>query len=269
LRKDAVDYYDTVLCVGDHHIREIRASEKMYGLKFKQLVKYGYTRLDTLIEEHQRRRQKEPELIDGKKRILIAPSFGEHSILEAMGCELIDLLLRANYHVTARPHPVTQRHHPQSIQKIRDAFKEHPQFVLETEIRSHDSLHQSHCMISDWSGVSLEYAFALERPVIFIDVPRKIKNPDWEELSLELIEIKIRREIGEVVSAHRLNDLPQVIESLCAKAGQHKEQIRAARERTVFNIGKTGKVGADHIIRIASECKKNKEEGLREAAVSS
>ena len=33
-------------------------------------------------------------------------------------------------------------------------------------------------MVSDWSGVAMEFAFGLERPVLFIDVPRKTNNPE-------------------------------------------------------------------------------------------
>ena len=48
-------------------------------------------------------------------------------------------------------------------------------------------------MISDWSGISMEYAFTFERSVIFIDVPKKILNPNADDLPLEPIEISIRK----------------------------------------------------------------------------
>ena len=54
LRKGALDNYDTIFCVGDHHEKEIRATEKRYGLKEKKLIKYGFGRLDTLLQEKQK-----------------------------------------------------------------------------------------------------------------------------------------------------------------------------------------------------------------------
>ena len=51
LRKGAVDNYDTIFCVGPHHVNEIKATEKFYGLKSKKLIKYGFGRLDTLLQE--------------------------------------------------------------------------------------------------------------------------------------------------------------------------------------------------------------------------
>ena len=50
LRKGAIDNYDTIFCVGPHHKKEILETEKIYELKPKKLVEYGFGRLDTLLE---------------------------------------------------------------------------------------------------------------------------------------------------------------------------------------------------------------------------
>mgnify|MGYP003326545469 CR=1 FL=1 len=42
-----------------------------------------------------------------------------------------------------------------------------------------ESLHRSDLMISDWSGAALDYALGLNKPVLFIDVPRKVNNLDY------------------------------------------------------------------------------------------
>ena len=41
------------------------------------------------------------------------------------------------------------------------------------------SFDKADLMISDWSGVAFEFAFGLEKPVIFIDLPKKINNSDF------------------------------------------------------------------------------------------
>ena len=51
LRKGAVDNYDTIFCVGPHQVKEIRETEKVYSLKEKKLINYGYGRLDTLLQK--------------------------------------------------------------------------------------------------------------------------------------------------------------------------------------------------------------------------
>ena len=51
----AFDDYDSVLCAGPHHVDEIRATEKIGSLPSKQLVEYGYPRLDSILEEAEAR----------------------------------------------------------------------------------------------------------------------------------------------------------------------------------------------------------------------
>ena len=54
LRKGAVDNFDTIFCVGEHHEKEIREIERMYDLKEKNLLKYGFGRLDNLLDEKEK-----------------------------------------------------------------------------------------------------------------------------------------------------------------------------------------------------------------------
>jgi YidC/Oxa1 family membrane protein insertase len=44
LRKEALDNFDTIFCVGPHHVNEIKATEKLYELKPKKIINYGFGR---------------------------------------------------------------------------------------------------------------------------------------------------------------------------------------------------------------------------------
>ena len=99
-----------------------------------------------------------------------------------------------------RPHLRTLRDSTKLMDSIKENFGKNPNFILEKGVITFDSLNNSLCMISDWSGISLEYAFTFERPVIFIDVPKKVLNPNSGDISLETIEVSIRNKVGHVVS---------------------------------------------------------------------
>ena len=254
LRKGAIDHFDTIFCVGPHHVKEIRTAEDVYGLKAKNLIEYGYGHLDALLKETSTPKQQIP-IDDGKKHIIVAPSFGVDSLLETKSLEIIKILLDAQYHVTVRPHPITTRKSPHIIKRIQDKFQSNSDFILETDTSSYDSFYASDCMISDWSGVSMEYAFALNQPVIFIDVPKKINNPDFEDIHCEPIEISIRTEIGDVISPNQLGELPKKINSLLENVEKFRKQIHEVCLRTVFNVGRSRIIGAKYIVKIADECK--------------
>tara|TARA_B100001105_G_scaffold16403_1_gene11911 strand:+ start:101 stop:1273 length:1173 start_codon:yes stop_codon:yes gene_type:complete len=252
LRKGALDNYDTIFCVGQHHVNEIRETEKVYGLKSKNLINYGYGRLDTLLQERENFQRINHNT---KDLIIIAPSYGNNNLLEKCGPGLIAIFLKLNFKVMLRPHFITLRDSTKLINSIKEKFGKNRNFVLERDIIPSDSFHNSLFMISDWSGISLEYAFALERPVLFVDVPKKINNPDFEKIHCEIIETNIRREIGYVISPNELERIPEKINSLLQNLDEFRKKIIKIRSKTVFNIGKSAIMGAKHIIKIADEHK--------------
>ena len=252
LRKGALDNYDTIFCVGRHHVNEIRETEKVYGLKSKNLINYGYGRLDTLLQERENFQRINHNT---KDLIIIAPSYGNNNLLEKCGPGLIAIFLKLNFKVMLRPHFITLRDSTKLIDSIKEKFGKNRNFVLERGIIPSDSFHNSLCMVSDWSGISLEYAFALEQPVLFVDVPKKINNPDFEKIHCEIIETNIRREIGYVISPNELERIPEKINSLLQNLDKFRKKIIKIRSKTVFNIGKSAIMGAKHIIKIADEHK--------------
>ena len=260
-RKGAFDHYDTILCVGPHQVREIRETERLYGLKPKRLIKHGYGRLDTMLRDDRNRAAPRRASDVRARRVLVAPSWGPQGLLESSGQELTEVLLEAGYRVTVRPHPMTGRKRPSVIRELAKRFGDHPDFVLETDMTSRQSLADADIMVSDWSGAALEYAFAYERPVLFVDVPRKVNNPDYERVGCEPLEVSIRQEIGEVVSPQNLDRLPGSIEQLCADPAAFGERIRQVRNRTVYNPGTSGAVGAAAIAGIADEVMNQRDDG--------
>ena len=244
LRKGAVDNYDTIFCVGSHQVKEIRETEKVYGLKPKKLINYGYGRLDTLL---QKKKNSQLSNSNTKNLIIIAPSYGNDNLLERCGIKLIDILLKSNFKVMLRPHMRTLRDSTKLINSIKENFGKNPDFILEKGVIPYDLFHNSRCLISDWSGISLEYAFTYERPVLFIDVPEKILNVLLKDISLEPIEIAIRNKIGHVISPNNLEKIPKLIEGLDEYAQNINEQIKGVRSQTVYNIGKSAKIGAEYI----------------------
>jgi YidC/Oxa1 family membrane protein insertase len=248
-RSGAYDHYDTIFCVGPHHENEIREAEKLYDLPKKNLVKHGNSRLDSVILEASKRGKESLPSEKGKKRVLIAPSYGKNSLLEVCGIKLIHVLLGAGYSVTARPHPLTTRHNKALISEIIEKYGNDPDFSIETNVASQASLQSSHLIISDYSGAAFEFAFGLGRPALFIDVPRKVNNLKYEELKCEPFEVFIRSEIGAVVSPDDLKKIPEFVESLVLSQKSFDEKIKTLRSQNIFNVGVSGIAGAEAIIQ--------------------
>ena len=253
ISKGAFNHFDTIFCVGPHQIQEFRATEQLYNLKQKNLVECGYGLFDKLIRLRSSFPQQNFLSKNNKKKVLIAPSWGKQNLLESMGIELIKILLDAGYHVTVRPHPMTIKKSSKIIKQIKEKFKKNPDFLLDTNTSSFEQLFSSYALITDWSGISYEYAFACERPVIYVDVPKKAHNKEYEKIQLVPFETSIRDKIGEVVSPQNIKTIPEHIEFLYDHINDFQNKIQKIRNDVIFNIGESGKVTANEIIRIINE----------------
>lgn len=248
--EDSFDHYDTILCAGPHHEVEIRKREAMRGLPAKRLIPHGYYRLEQLLAE-----RRDPLPLDDSSEInvLLAPSWGERTILNLFGMELTGILLDAGFTLTLRPHFQTRWKTPDILDAITDRYGAHPKFRLVEQMGESDSLYDSHIMITDWSGAGMDYGLGLEKPVLYIDVPPKSRNDTWKELGLEPFEMSIREKIGAVISPGHLDDVPDEIRRLVANPDQFREQIATIREESVCNFGSSSTAAADAIDRIADE----------------
>ena len=252
ISKGAFNHFDTIFCVGPHQIQEFRAIEKLYNLKQKNLVECGYGLFDKLIRLRSSFPQQNFLSKNNKKKILIAPSWGKQSLLESIGIELIKILLDAGYDVTVRPHPMTIKKSPKIIKQIKE-FEKNPDFLIDTNTSSFEQLFSSYALITDWSGIGYEYAFGCERPVIYVDIPKKAHNKEYEKIQLIPFETSIRDKIGEVVSPKNIKTIPERIEFLYGHINDFQDKIQKIRNDAIFNIGKSGKVTANEIIRIINE----------------
>ena len=255
-RKGAFDHFDSVFCVGPHHIKEITTTESVYNLNHKKLIEYGYGLLDKLQKNKPLKNQENHS--DEKKKIVIAPSWGKKGLLETKGIQLVKILLDAGYHIIVRPHPMSIRKWPKKIKAMKNEFADEPNFEMENDISSFKSIYSAYGLISDWSGIAIEYAFACEMPVFYIDVPQKINNSSYKKISCKPLESSIRNLIGKVISPNDLDSLPKVIESTYVENNNFKTAIQEVRNKTIFNLGRSGIKGAQEILKILDKKKTGK-----------
>ena len=244
------DHYDSVFCVGPHHVAEIRRREALKGLPAKHLFAHGYPRLDRLVEMAAARPWTAPA---GPATVLLAPTWGEQSILHVCGERLIAALLGAGLRVVLRPHYMTARRAPRLVESLRGRFGPDSRFRYVDRMDETDSLFHSDVLACDWSSTAIEYALGLGKPVLFVDVPPRVQNPRYAELELEPLEIRIRRELGTVLPLDRIPDAPRAVAELLRDAGAFAERTAALRGEWIFNAGRSVEVGAREIARIADE----------------
>lgn len=253
--ENSFDHYDSLFCTGPHQVAEIRRREELKGLPAKYLFDYGHPRLEEVIARGRDYRAQRPSAggTAGPRIVLVAPTWGDTSIFNTCGRELLGVLLAAGYRVIMRPHYQSHRRTPEVIRAVREAFEGHERFEYVERMGETDSILRSDLLVSDWSAMALEYAWGLEKPVLFIDVPRRIRNPNWRELGIEPIEASIRSEVGEIVAPDALHEAPAAIERLLAEPDRFRGRMREMRETMVFRLGHSLPDGAAEIARLADQ----------------
>ncbi len=238
-REGAFDHYDTILCAGPHHAEEMRAIEALHGLAPKELVAHGYGRLDTLLAAGA------AAPAGPRPLVVVAPSWGPEGLLERHAGPLLAALAGSRWDVVVRPHPQTVRLAPAAMAVVRKACAQAPNLRLDDGVAGHESLQRATLMVSDWSGAAFDFALGFERPVLFVDVPRKVNNPHHARLAIEPIEVFGREALGAVLDPAALAELPARLDALAAGAARYRDAIRAFRERWVHHPGRSAEVAAD------------------------
>lgn len=252
---NSYDAYDSLFCVGPHHVRELRRREALANLAPRNLFEFGHPRLEALIDEGRQWAEANPRKTRAADTptVLVAPTWGEDSIFNRCGEALVGTLLDAGMRVIMRPHYHTRRKTPEVLDVIIERFSGREGFELIEQMGENESLFRSDLLICDWSSMAIEYALGLEKPVLFIDLPRRVRNPQWRDWDLEPLEASIREQVGRILGPDELDQAPAVIRQLLAEPDRFAEHIRSLRRDTVFNLGGCVPLGAAKIARLADE----------------
>jgi hypothetical protein len=250
-RANAFDAYDVFFCVGPHHHQELERYFEQLGRTDVILSKIGYPKLDRIAAQYASYRKSHPE----ETTVLIAPSWGENNVLAAEGAQVVEALSDAGYRTVIRPHPAFfESIYPEGeavIDRLKNQFGDRSNVVFETSITSENSFMEADVMISDWSGAAFEYALGTERPVLFIDLPPKVKNPDWNKLGLVPFEDRMREQVGALIAAGNSEAVVATVADLIADRDSFTGRLANLRIETVYNPGSSAEAGSSALAELA------------------
>jgi YidC/Oxa1 family membrane protein insertase len=246
LRKGALDHYNTIFCVGEFQLDEIRQTESYYKLPEKNLVLCGYS----VLEDMQARCDDMDKTPREKKKILIAPSWQEGNILDSCIYDILGELLGKGYQIVVRPHPEYVKRHTAGMNAIVERYKDYEgkDLTFELDFSDSSSIFNSDIVISDWSGTAYEAAFVTKKPVIFIDTPPKINNPEYDVIEAKPLEITLRSEIGIQIGLAQMDKLLPAVEELLASGEKDAAKITEIKKKYIANFGRSAEVGGRYII---------------------
>ncbi len=254
-KEHSLDNFDTVFCTGPHIAKEVRASEEVYGTKEKRLVEFGYPLIDKLIDSYDKMEKTENE----RKQILIGPSWQEDNLLDSCVEKLIDELYSDEYHIIVRPHPEYMKRYKPRMDALVEKYKDKigDGLTFELDFSTNVSTYASDLLITDWSGIGLEFCFATLKPALFINTKMKMENPNYEKIGIVPQEIELRNRIGVALEKSDLDKTAETVKMLI-ESDTFCDNIREIRSNHFYGLGEYGAAGADYIAKSLVEKAKNK-----------
>ena len=249
LRNHATDHYDTVFLIDKYQRKEEENISKLNNLSNRKLFNFGYTLLDDMILNYKSNKKDNKE-----KTVLIAPSWQKDNIIDLCLDDILNKLKGHDYKVIVRPHPQHVRHMKEKFDNLKEQFKNDKTVEIQTDFSSNDTVFNASLLISDWSGIAYEYAFTTKKPVLFINSPMKIMNPEYKKYEPNPFDIWIRSEIGEELELDEIKKIDKTVEKMFKEKDNYSKKITKIVNDSIYNLGNSGEVGAKYII----ECIQNK-----------
>ena len=247
MRKGSMDNYDSVLVTGKYQREECEKTDKLNNLN-RKIISCGYPLLDDMIRDYKKEKKKKTS----SKTIMIAPSWQKDNIIDLCLDVILKKLKGKDYRVIVRPHPQQVRHMKDAFEKMKEKY-DSTNIVIQTDFSSTDSVFNSDLLITDWSSIGYEYAFTTEKPVLSIETPMKIMNPDYKKIKVEPFNIWAREEIGKIIKVKDIKKIDAAIDEMLKNSSKYQKKISALKKDSVYNLGKSAEISADYIINCVQE----------------
>lgn len=240
----AFDNYDTILCNGKFQAKEIRFREDLKKLNRKKIINTGYFYFDYLKEKF--------DFNINNNEVLIAPSwnYSQVNFLNENFVDLINILLQKGEKVIFRPHPEHLKRSSKILNKII-RNNSNPNFYFDDNHENIYSMQKSKCLITDSSGIAMEYMLILKRPVLYLDEHDKIHNKDIHDYSnIDIIDYEIKKKFGYLFKQKDFTNIDNIINDAEEKFKYKLKHIEYFINENFFNYGKTKKFLENNLDKI-------------------
>ena len=257
--KNALDHFDTIFTSGSKNKAEIAEREEKYQLPKKKLLEWGSSVIDNMTASYQEMKLESKEQEKQKKTILIAPSWQKDNILDLCIEQILEELVKTDYHITVRPHPQYVRHFEARIDALSQKFKKYD-VEFQKDFSSNRTVYMADLLVTDWSSISLEYAFSTLKPVLFVNTPMKVVNEDFQELKTVPIDIELRDKIGISLDPDDISSrMLSTVNKLLADDEFTPDALNELKKQYIYHPMESGKVGAEYLIQQLVARSKKKE----------
>ena len=155
--------------------------------------------------------------------LLIAPTW--NSNFYKLNCHLIlnELLSKHNISYVLRPHPM-------SLKKKEISLIDLNKLNIKFDISRRINLNSYKFLISDWSGIFIEFAILTKRKSLLVNTPKKILNKNYTNYDQVPIEISLRNVFG---TTFEVNELEKLVNELIEQKNKFNNKPNLFKDKNI------------------------------------
>lgn len=194
-RPYSFDSFDAVQVTNNYQYKEMLEIKKKNNLKTK-IFKSKYL----FVTEQKKKILSKKFEYD----VLIAPSWNSNFYNTGCHIKLIDLLKKKNFSFKFRPHPMSYKKKEVTKKELeeREVIFDNDKII---------NFQKYNFLISDWSGIFIEYSLIFRKKAFLVNTPKKMVNNNYDKYKNKPIEIILRDVLGE---SYEIDDIPKLIDRL-------------------------------------------------------
>lgn len=243
------DYYDAVICNGEYQVKSLRALEAVRGTKPKELPIAGCPYLDGLMA----RREALGELSPDPNCVLIAPTWSKLGMLTRYGSTVPKMLAEEGFDIILRPHPQSYISDAKLMEQMEIELSGYNNITWDRNPDGFASLSRASVMVSDFSGVTFDFAFGFLRPVVTL-YEDNVDPGGFEAFDIphERWNSRFLKELGPVLTTPDLERLPGIVRKLDTEK-DWAQHIRHIRDTSIANFGCAAAPVVDAILDLTAK----------------
>lgn len=193
--KNAFNKFDGIQAVTNYQFEELNEIKKVNKLKLK-IFKSNYLFLKEKYLNYS---------FETKKNILIAPTWNTNFYDTDFFYDLIDILRHNKIFFTLRPHPMSLKKNEINLNKIET-------MNLKIDKDTVPNFNKYNFLLSDWSGIFIEYIYLKKRKPIFFETQKKKLNKNYENFfKNKPAEEFLREKFGVIFNLNQLDEFINVL----------------------------------------------------------
>ena len=147
--------------------------------------------------------------------------------------------MNKGYIVNFRPHPESFKRSMITINRFKKKFF-NEKFTLDESSENIRSMEKAKCLITDSSGIAIEFILLFKKPVLYFENNDKIHNLEFDNYNdLITMDKKVKENFGYTFKKENIKDLDLIINKSISEFVNNDDKISDFISKNFYNYGST------------------------------